>query len=342
MPSPERVRWAGFRSAVVAVVALSILSVLVYLLTGGTWLQPKAYLTTYIPDSTGLAPGADVQLNGVQIGTVEWLRLTRSRDPNRVVLVQLKIEAAYLPYIPDDSVTSLDSSNLLGDEYLSITMGHSPRHIPGGGELHFRPPTNMMQNIDLEQFEAQLRIIDRTIIDIQEGRGPLGQFVVSDVLYGQFLDGVANIEKRMRAATTSQTQLGQMLYSSSLYDGLSSQVRQLDDRLAELQSNPILRDTRQYDQIRDQLAKLHQALADINAGKGAGQWIASDSTWIAWNRLLAAWIADIDALNEGEAGGGILANSQTYDSLNGALHEIAATTKEFRQNPQKFLRLKIF
>ena len=324
-----------------AVVAVSILSVLVYLLSGGTWLQPKAYITTYIPDSTGLDPGADVQLNGVEIGKVESLGLTRSSDPNRVVRVRLKIEAVYLPNIPDDSVTSLDSANLLGDEYVSITMGRSPRHVRSGGGLSYNVPSNIMQNIDLEQFEAQLRIIDQTIMDIQAGRGPLGQFVVSDTLYQQFLDGVIRVEKEMRAATTSQTQLGQMLYSSALYDGLVSQVRQLDDKLAQLQSNPMLRDTGQYDQIRDQLIKLHQALADLNGGKGSGgQWIASDAAWVQWNQRLRGWISTLDALNDGEAGGGILANSAAYESLNGALHEFAETAREFRQNPQKFLRVR--
>ncbi|HTQ53866.1 MAG TPA: MlaD family protein [Bryobacteraceae bacterium] len=344
MPSPQRVQWAKFRSTVVGVVALAILSVLVYLLSGGTWLQPKAYLTTYIPDSSGVEPGADVQLNGVLIGKVEWVHLTHSRQPDRTVQVRLKIEAAFLPNIPDDSVTEIDSANFLGDKFIDIVMGKSRQPVRANAELAYRPPTNIMQNIDLAQFETQLRTIDQTIIDIQSGKGSLGQFVMSDALYQQFLDGVVRVEKKMRAATSTQSQLGQALYSAQQHRDLVALFRQLDDQLAQVQSNRLLRDPAQYDQIRDQIAQIRNTLADLNAGKGAGgQLLVSDAAYGQWNRLLAGWIDDIDALNAGEGSlGQMVANANTYESLNGALRQFAATVKDFREHPQKYLRLKVF
>jgi|HubBroStandDraft_1064217.scaffolds.fasta_scaffold06518_2 phospholipid/cholesterol/gamma-HCH transport system substrate-binding protein len=344
MPSRQKLRWAKLRISVVAVSAIAVLAVLTYLLSGGTWLRAKAYLTTHIPDSTGLDPDADVLLNGVKIGQVESVRLTRSKDPNRVVEVRLKIEAAYLPYIPDDSVTTLDSANMLGDQYININMGRSPQHVRDGGELRFPPPSNFMQNIDLRQFDAQLRTIDQIIQDIQAGKGPLGQFVTSDALYRQFLDGVAKVEKELRAATGSQSQLGQVLYTAAMHDNLDASLRQLDDRLAQLQANQLLRNTTQYDQIRGQIAQVRQTLEDLKAGKGAGgALIASDAAYVEWNRRLAAWIENVDALSSGEGGmGRMLSNAQTYESLNGALQELHSTVKAFREDPQKFLRLKLF
>jgi len=342
MPSPERIRWAQLRIAIVTMTALSILFVLVYLLSGGTWLQPKSYLTTHIPDATGVAPEADVQLNGVRIGTVESVRLTHSLDPNRVVEVRMKVEAAYLPYIPEDSITTIDSANLVGDKYIDINMGKSPRPVHPGSDLHYPPPAISMQNIDLRQFDAQLRTIDQILRDIQSGKGPLGQFVVSDALYRQFLDGIEQVERKLRAATSSQSQLGQMLYNSTLHDKLSESLRQLDDRLAKVQSNPLLRDSAQYDQIRGQLVSLHRTLADLNAGTGAGSdWLASDATYRQWNRLISTWIGNLDALNSGQgAMGQMLSNAQTYESLNGQLQHLQSTIREFRQDPQKYLRIK--
>src|SRR5690242_8649598 len=129
MPSPQRIQWAKFRSSVVAVVAIAILSVLIYLMSGGTWLKAKTYLTTYIPDSTGLDAGADVQLNGVLVGKVERVRLTDTRSRIRVVEVRMKIETEYLKNIPDDSLTEIDSANFLGDKYIDILMGKSQHPI---------------------------------------------------------------------------------------------------------------------------------------------------------------------------------------------------------------------
>ncbi|MGA2136373.1 MAG: MlaD family protein [Bryobacteraceae bacterium] len=344
MPSAQRVRWAKFRAVVVGVVALAVLSVLVYLLSGGTWLKAKTYLTTYIPDATGVEPGADVQLNGVLIGKVVSVQLTKSKNPNRVVEVRLKIESEFLHYIPDDSVTEIDSANLLGDKYIDILMGRSPQPVRAEGEMAYRAPTNMMQNIDLAQFDAQLRIIDQTIIDVQSGKGPLGQFVANDDLYRQFLAGVIKVEKQMRAATGAQTQLGQALHSASLHEDLDARLRKIDEQLARMQANRLLRDTAQYDQIRTQLAQLGGTLADLNAGKGAGgQMLASDAAYVEWNRLVAGWIENVDALNAGQGSmGQMVANAQTYESLHGAISEFAATVKDFREHPQKYLRLKLF
>ena len=138
--------------------------------------------------------------------------------------------------------------------------------------------------------------------------------------------------------------MGQILYNSTLHDNLSASLRQLDDQLAQLQANSLLRDTTQYDQIRDQLTQVRHTLADLNAGKGAGgEWFASDATYVQWNRMLTSWIENVDALNSGEGSmGQMISNAQTYETLNGKLHELQSTMKEFREDPQKFLRLKIF
>lgn len=336
MPKPKRIQSAKYKIVVVAVTALAILGELVYLLSGGTLFTPKTHLRTYLADSAGLDPGAAVELNGVAVGVVESLRLTKSNDPNRVVEAQLKIEEGYLRHIPEDSVTAIASENLLGDEYIDITMGKSPRPVRPGGELRFRPPTNLLKSIDLEQFDAKLKSIDQMIRDAQAGKGNLGEFFISEQLYRDVLAKIANLERSLKAATGTQSRLGHLLYSTKMSDGISTSLRELDDRLAKLQASPFLRDSAPYDQIRDQITKLRNGLPK-------GPWITSDADYVAWNRRLAAWIESVDALNSGEGGmGQMLANAQSYESLAGSLQNLATTMKEFREDPQKFLRIKIF
>lgn len=344
MPSAERVQWAKIRSAILAASALCILGVLIYLLSGGTWLKPKTFLSTYLPDSTGVTLDTPVLLNGIHIGKVAWLGLTKSKDPNRVIEVRLKVEAEFLQRIPEDSLTGVDSATMLGDKYIDITMGRSPQSVRPGGELRFRPPSNFVKSIDLEQFETQLRAIDQIISDVQDAKGSLGEFVAGDQLYRSVLDGVTHIDKSLRAAVSTHTRLGQFLYRAEGYEDLRGPMRQLGDRLAQFEASPYLRNTSQYDQLREQIAKVRSTLADLNAGKGAGgQLLASDAAYIDWNRRVAALIESVDALNYGEgAMGHLLVNAQAYESLHGMLHDVETTVKEFREDPQKFLRLKIF
>ena len=338
MAAAERLRWAKLRIFTVMVSAVTVLTVLIYLLSGGTWLKPKVILFTYIPDSTGLEANADVQLNGVKVGVVQSVRLSGLKDPNRVVQVRMQVEETYLPDIPIDSTTSLDSANMLGDEYVDITMGHSPDHVRAGSVLRFPPPNSMMQNIDLLQFDQQLHTIDQILQDMQQGKGQLGQFIVDDALYSQFLDGVKKVEKQIHAATSSQSQLGQMLYSASMHDQLVASIRQLDDQLARMQSTAMFQSTAQYDRIRDQLAQLRKTLADLDAGP----MFSSDDQYNQWNRMLGAWIENLDALASGQGNAGhMLVSADMYEALNGSVRELVATIKEFRANPQRFLRVKV-
>lgn len=320
----------------VAVLALAIVLELMYLLTGGTWLQPKTYLRTYLTDTAGLDEGASVELNGVEIGQVVSLHLMESRDRTRVVEARLKIEERFLRHIPEDSVTGIDSETLLGDNYINITRGRSARPAQPGGELRFRPPTDFLKGIDLAQFDAQLKAIDQIIRDAQAGKGDLGVFFATDQLYRDALSRLTKLERTMKAAKDAHSSLGQLLYSSKMADDLSASLRELDDRLAKLQASPLLRDSAQYEQIRDQLARVRSALPK-------GKMFASDEDYVEWNRRLAAWTESLDALNSGEgAMGNMLVNAQTYESLSGSLRNLETTLKEFRENPQKFLRLKLF
>jgi len=313
-------------------------------LSGGTWLKAKTTLSTYLPDSTGVSTDSPVLLNGVHIGKVDALRLTRSKDPNRVVEVQLKIEEEFLRNIPEDSLTGVDSATMLGDKYIDITMGRSSRRVSPGGELRFRPPSNFVKSLDLEQFGAQLRAIDQIFRDIQDGKGSLGEFVMGDELYDSFLHGVADVDNSLRAAVSTNTQLGQFLYRTKGYEDLRTPLRQIDDRLSQLEASPYLRNTSQYDQVLDQIEQLRRTLADLNAGKGTGgQLLVSDTAYTDLNRRVTSWIESVDALNYGEgAMGHMLVSAQVYESLHGSLQELATTVKEFREDPQKFLRIKIF
>jgi phospholipid/cholesterol/gamma-HCH transport system substrate-binding protein len=223
-------------------------------------------------------------------------------------------------------------------------MGKSPQHVRANGTLRFPPPSSMMQNIDLRQFDQQLRTIDGILADMQDGKGPLAQFIVNDDLYRQFLDGVQKLEKQMHVATGVQTELGQAMYRTTMHDSVLASFKQLDDKLAQVQANPLFRNTAQYDQIRDQLAQIRKTIGDLNAGKGSGgEFLTSDEQYTAWNKMLAGWIGNVDSLASGEGSmGQMISNAQTYESLNGKMRELETTMKEFRADPRKFLRIKVF
>src|SRR5579872_982857 len=129
MPSARRVSWARFRVTVVSAVAALILFTLLYLLSGATLLHEKAYLYLYIPDATGISPDSPVEVNGIVVGHVESVALTRASTPDRVVKVTLELVRERLGTISDDSYAQIASESLVGDKLIAITSGTSPTHV---------------------------------------------------------------------------------------------------------------------------------------------------------------------------------------------------------------------
>lgn len=344
MPSAARLQWARFRIGAVVFAALLILGVQLVLLTGGTLFQSYTRLNVYMPDSAGLDREASVRLNGIPIGTVEHVDLSRLPDPNRTIAAGLKIDSRYISQIPVDSVASLSAENVIGDKYLDIAQGRSRAHVAPGATIPFVPEPDVLKRLDLTEFEARLRNIDLLLADVQAGKDTVGEFFVGDRLYRQTVNGVADLEKAIDVATSSQRAFGRLLYSEETYAGIRASVRRLDERIAAVQKGRYLRDSAQYDRIQARVAGVRRSLADLNAGKGRwGEWLGADAANARWVRTLDGLIRNIDEFNAGEGSlGGLFVNPQPYDSMTGASRELAATLSEFRKDPGKFVRIEIF
>ncbi|HWC97406.1 MAG TPA: MlaD family protein [Candidatus Sulfopaludibacter sp.] len=338
MPSVSRVKWAKFRVTAVSVVAIAILFTLFYLLTGGTLLQPKAMIYLYVPDATGLDATSPVRVDGIDVGKVSKVELTRQSDPNRVVRVSMVVERERLSTITYDSYAEIGSDSLIGDKYVDITSQTSARPIPPFGEIRVKPPSDVMKDMDLPQLESQLRTIDALITDIEAGRGQVGQFVLGTQIYTDVSNSVGKIEKAFNAAVKSSNAVD-AIYHQQLYNSIVGPMQKMDDSLARLQSGQgaggaLLRDTAQYDSALKSIQDLITALANVRSGV----WIQSDDAYQGWNQMLVSWIQQVDKATADP----LLNSTAVYENLLGSTAEARDTIKDFRENPRKYLRLKLF
>jgi phospholipid/cholesterol/gamma-HCH transport system substrate-binding protein len=339
MPSASHVNWAKLRVTVVTVASLAILSVLVYLLTGGTLLTEKTTLFLFMPDATGLSSGSPVRVNGTGVGKVSSVAFSGSNQLDRIVRVSMSVEKDHLPDIPTDSFAQLSSDSLVGDKYVDITRGKANAPVQPGSEITYRNQPELLKTLDLEQFAQRLRAIDAMLSDIEQGRSRVGQFVLSEGMYDGLLKALAGVERDVRTIAATAGTLGTMLHTDQLYRQISGPLVQVDNALARLQAGQgqfgrLLGDDAQYLQLRDQFAHLRRSIADIRANP----FLQSDETYSGWNRALASLIQSADELNANP----LLRTSELYDNLNGAAKELANSVREVRRDPQKFLRIKLF
>ncbi len=339
MPSARRVRWAKTRIVAVCVASGAILGTLFYLLTGGTLLQEKTTLYLFIPDGTGLSPGAPVRVDGIDVGKVRSVDLSRSNDLKRAVRVVMRVEREHLPEIPADSTAQISSDTLIGDKFVDIDSGTSLDRIRPNTEVAFKESTELMKRLDLAQFEQAVRSIDSTLSDIEQGRSRVGQFIVGEDMYADLNRKVAAAQRGLRAATDATTRIGDVIYSDRLYRRISEPLAELDRKLARLQSGQgaggkLRRDPAQYEQFRASAADLRRSIEKFQAS----EFVSSDRAYTDWNRLLTSAIAGVDAFNSSRG----FSSTADYDNLAGMLDELRDRARDFRRDPKRYIHRKLF
>lgn len=339
MPSSQRVSWAKFRVSAVFLVAFLILLTLVYLLTGGSLLSQKVLVYLFLPDGGGLERDAPVRVDGVDVGKVKIVELTGAHDPNREVRVIMVVERGRLASIPANSEAEISSDSMIGDRFVDITSHPSPTSVPVGGEIRVKKSTDVMKAIDIRDLEKQLVQFDALVQDLEQGRGPVGEFVQGRQMYTDLVKRSSEIEAALKAAVSATTTVGEALYQDELYQRFFETLTRVDSSLSALQSGQgdmgrMLRDSAQYDGLQKTLHGIRQSVADLRASP----MLQSDDAYAAWNRSLAALIQQVDDMNANPA----LNTSDAYDSLTGMAEELRDSMRDFRTHPEKYVRMKLF
>jgi len=354
MAIQTKVRWARLRVGILAIVAMVILTILIFLITGHVNLfESNATVYTYLSDAAALAQGAPVNLNGIQIGKVKAITLSGLKDPKRRVKIEMQVPENSLRNIPVDSVTSISAANILGTKYINITAGQSDTSIRPGAEL---PSLNTAEFESVVQqgyavltaLQGTVERVDRIIGQVESGKGSIGKLLVDETLYNHFLAIVDEVKQLADTLNSDQGTLGKLLYDHDVYDDLKKTMGRVDSLLEGLQqgqgtAGKLLKDQSLYDELHKTLAQFNQIVEDLNAGKGtAGKLLKSDDLHNQISASLAKMDKIIDKINSGEGTlGQLLVNPQLYDNLNGTAQEMHGLMKDFRANPKKFLRIKL-
>src|SRR5260370_26519310 len=353
MPRETKIKWARLRVGLMAIAAMAILAVLIYLITGETHLfQSNANIFTYMNDSAALAEGAPVYLNGITVGQVKKIVLSGSYDPRRVVKIDMQIPEDKLASIPVDSEASISAANVLGTKYINIKKGMSKNTVRPGQEL---PSLNTAEFEDVVQqgyavlasLQETVKRVDRIVGIVENGKGSIGKLLVDETLYNHVLQVVDEAQKVAHALTTDQGTLGKLLYDPQIYNDLRGSLARVDKMLQGLQAGQgtagkLLKDPSVYNEAQKTINDVHKLVTDINDGKGTvGKLLKSDDL----HKQIQDTITMLDLLmakvNSGQGTlGQLLVNSSLYDNLNGATREMHGLMKDLRSNSKTLLRIK--
>jgi phospholipid/cholesterol/gamma-HCH transport system substrate-binding protein len=361
MPSQQRVEWARLKAGILAMVAMVIVAVLIFLLTGnGSIFEHEALLRTFMADSAGMAANAPVRLNGILVGHIKDVHLSGLSDPKRTVEVEMLLPEKFLDQIPEDSQAAISASNLLGDKYINITRGTHKAHAREGSEIASLQtqdvPEILAQSSSLlSQFQTILGRLDGLLTVVESGQGNLGKLFKDDTLYDRLSATAGEVQDLVKDIHDSNGTISHLLYDPTFFDDIRRPIHRIDEMLADLQqkkgtAGKLLYDPELHDQsvamiadVRGTIAEAKKMLDDLNAGKGtAGKLLKDEDVHNQIEQIVQKINFAMEKINSGQGTlGQLMTNPSLYDSLNATAKDASGLLKDFRANPKKFMTIRL-
>src|SRR6202047_3171276 len=198
----KQLTWTELRVGLFVLVGLFVIAVGTFYVTGAGFWGPKYRLKTYLPSASGLATGAPVSIDGVNVGNVESIKLVprsqnRAADKNKNIEVVMRLDRRFQDDVLTDSTASLVTEGLLGNRYVNITRGFTGtplkegQVVPGTEEKAIKEVVERSSDL-LGNLQALTVDVQDLIAGVKKGRGNLGKLLSDEQAYNNLNSLLAN------------------------------------------------------------------------------------------------------------------------------------------------------
>jgi phospholipid/cholesterol/gamma-HCH transport system substrate-binding protein len=358
MASRKQLTWTELRVGLFVLVGLLVLAAGIFYVTGGTGLGPKYEVKTFLPEVSGLASGAPVRLDGVEIGNVEAIRLaprpaTGPRDKNRNIEVVMRVGTKYQEDILTDSTASLVTEGLLGNRYVEITRGYTGVPVPDNGEVKGTEEKAIKEVVQrsadmLGNLQALTDSVQDLITGVKRGKGTLGKLLTDEQAYNHLNSILMHGDEMIADVRSGKGTLGKLVASDEMYNKVDKGLDNVNVILADVRAQKgtigkLLYDPSLYDEAKQAVTNGNAVIGDIRAGKGTLGKLAADDSLFTEMKKTSENLSNATAkLNDNTTSAGkLFSDPRLYDNLTGLTGDMRLLIGEFRQNPKKFLHIKV-
>lgn len=354
MAQRKQLTWTELRVGVFVLVALFLLMVAIFYVTGAGFLGPRYRLITYLPEVEGMKAGAPVDLDGVEVGNVQSIDLTpHPTDHEHSITLVLRVDKKFQKDIRTDSKASLVTQGLLGDRYVTISRGLTGTVIPTNGILAAEEAPDIKQVVErgadvAENLSVLSDQLNEIVSKVRRGEGTIGKVLNDPSLYNH-LDSIAARADAMTASIQQgQGSVGKLIESDELYNKADSAVSKMNDAMTAVNDQKgtvgkLIYDPSAYNNINGLAEKGNALLTDVRAGKGTLGKLATDDVLYSNLRDASANVRDATGkLNSNQGSVGKFFNDPAlYDNLTGLSGDMRLMISDFRRDPKKFLHIKL-
>jgi phospholipid/cholesterol/gamma-HCH transport system substrate-binding protein len=353
MAQRKSLAWAELRVGALVIASFVLLAMAIFFIGGSAGIfTPKYNLTAYFADANGLRNGAEVRLEGVTIGNVSEVKITKLPDPTKAVAVNMKLDKNYQPVIKNDSKINIGTIGLLGDQIVQISSGTPAGTIvPEDGTLQGEESGDIKKIITgTNDFIANLDVLSDKVVEmanrIDQGEGTLGKFLTDTSIYDNADLAVREANLLVRDARTGQGTVGRLITDPELYQSINDLVDRIDMVVAKVDEGQgtvgkFLNDPSVYNKSDELITKLQGIIDRIDRGEGTLGKLAKDEEFYNELRQTMQRVSTLVASIENGQGtaGKLIKDPTLYNSLNETSSEILKLLYDFRQNPKKFLTI---
>jgi phospholipid/cholesterol/gamma-HCH transport system substrate-binding protein len=199
------------------VATLAVLAVGVFLIGSQENLFRSTYqLKAQFDNVAGLGVGADVQVGGVHSGNVRSIKLPHK--PGDKVIVVMDLDRSTKEIVKRDSVASIETEGVLGDQFVAISFGSAGQaEVADGETIQSVPPLElgaMLAKANAILDSSQQAVVNTTAATahlnsvsakIDSGQGTVGALVNDKQLYINLEQTTTTLHDTMLQAQTGVT-----------------------------------------------------------------------------------------------------------------------------------------
>lgn len=356
---------SGLRVGILAIAAIIIFIVFILSVTGDISLfKRRLKYTTRLNAAEGLKSGNEVRLAGKLVGKVESVEFgSVPVGPNdKPIIVTLSVDEKDVgDRVRTDSKVVLAQQGFLGDSVINISPGtRAAEVIPNGGEIPSAEVAGLEKVFGgasdlLVQFNTVGKQLQELMDNIAKGQGTIGKLLHDDALYTNLNRTVVGFQDISNRLSQGNGSMAKLLNDPQLYNDLRATTSDLQGMMADVRAGKgtlgkLLTDEQFYRQANETLAKFNSTAekfdriaADLEAGRGSiGKLLKDDSLHNEVQAMVASLRNIAAGLEKGEgAAGKLLHDDKLYNNLNQTTAEMVKLLYDFRQNPKKYLSIKV-
>lgn len=343
MPRTRSLAWSELKIGVLAVLALSLAVVLIFVVGGqGGFFWQRYPLRARFSNALGLKSGSVVRLSGVDIGSVTDVRFDGAE-----VEVTFEVNRSMRERITSESRASIGSLSLLGEATVDLTAAAAGTPVPDGGVVVSSPPAPLVADITAKAATG-LDEMSGLLADLRSGKGTLGKLVTDQSVYNELSAMLKTTESVVATLNKGTGTMGKLINDPAVYAELRGSLEDLRAMTARINAGQgslgrLLKDDTLARSAGEMAKNLEEVTARIRRGEGtAGKLLTDDGLYQRLDSLTSRMDLLVTSLNEGQGTAGqLLQDRQLYDNLNGAVTDVRRLLGEIQGNPKKYLNVKV-